>query len=323
VLLAIQQCGFSPFATRINRLWQSLSARHLWCGLSAPGPTEAAATAAAHVPDECFEVISHHLPPAQPVWSKGGCQMKPHWVVMNVIWFVLATGCYEEVPKEMGCSGTTAQRWLRAWEELGSWDRLHADLLGLLKRAGKLDPDTAIDGVMVRAFGGGEATGRSPVDRSKKGSKHTSTVDRNGAPLAVRTAGANASDHTQIFPLVLHFPRVKGTPGRPKELPDEPDPDRGYDRDATRWILAWLGVETHVARRNTGHRSGLGKVRWVEERAISWIKGLRRLRIRYDRLRVTQEAWNTLAACVIGFRILHEEVALAGEVLSELVKQIP
>jgi transposase len=270
--------------------------------------------ASARMPDAFYDLVSHHLPPEQPVGPKGGCPMKPHRVVMNVIWFVLTTGCrYEDVPREMGCSGRTAQRRLRAWEELGIWDRLHADLLGLLKRAGKLDADAVIvDGVLVRAFGGGEATGRSPVDRGKKGTKHTIMVDRNGVSLAVRTAGANASDHTQIIPIVLDFPRVGGKPGRPKELPDELYADRGYDSDATRWILAWLGIEPHIARRNTGHGSGLGKVRWVVERTISWIKGLRRLRVRYDRLKVTQEAWNTLAACVICFRILHEDVALAA-----------
>lgn len=40
-------------------------------------------------------------------------------------------------------------------------------------------------------------------------------------PLAIRTAGANASDHRHILPLVLDFPKVGGVPGRPKELPDD------------------------------------------------------------------------------------------------------
>jgi hypothetical protein len=34
--------------------------------------------------------------------------------------------------------------------------------------------------------------------------------------------------------------------------------------------------------------------------------------LRYDRLAVTQEAWNTLAATVICFRLLHDDVALAA-----------
>src|SRR5262249_49160641 len=142
-----------------------------------------------------------------------------------------------------------------------------------------------------RAFGGGEQTGPSPVDRGKKGSKHTLLVDRHGVPLAIRTAGANASDHTQIIPIVLDFPPVGGQVGRPKQLPDGLLADRGYDREATRWILAWLGIDPQIAKRRTAHGSGLGKVRWVMERTISWLKGLRRMRIRYDRRRVMQEAW--------------------------------
>jgi hypothetical protein len=72
---------------------------------------------------------------------------------------VLTTGArWEDIPPELGCSGRTAHRRLQAWEEVGVWDRLHADLLRLLRRVDKLDPVTAIiDIVTVRAFGG-EAT---------------------------------------------------------------------------------------------------------------------------------------------------------------------
>jgi transposase len=269
---------------------------------------------AARMPDEFFDLVSHHLPPEQPVGPKGGRPPVGHRAVLNVLWFVLVTGSrWEDVPKEMGCSGRTAQRRLRAWEELGVWDRLHADLLGLLKRAGKLDEGVVVvDAVILRAFGGGEQTGPSPVDRGKAGTKHTLLVDRRGVPLAIRTAAANASDHKQIIPVVLDFPKVKGKPGRPKEMPDELYADRGYDGDATRWLLRWLGVEPFIARRGAPHGSGLGKVRWVVERTISWLKGLRRMRVRYDRLAVVQEAWNTLAASVICFRLLHDDVTLAA-----------
>jgi transposase len=83
-------------------------------------------------------------------------------------------------------------------------------------------------------------------------------------------------------------------------------------RDLTQWILAWLGIEPHIARRKAEHGSGLGKVRWVVERTISWLKGLRRLRVRYDRLAVVEDAWTTLAASVICFRLLHDDVPLAA-----------
>src|SRR5262249_7465423 len=116
--------------------------------------------------------------------------------------------------------------------------------------------------------------GPSPVDRRKKGTKHTLLVDRHGVPLAIRTAPANASDHTQIIPLVLDFPKVAGKPGRPKEMPDEVYADRGYDSAATRWLLAWLGIEPVIGKRGEAHGSGLGKVRWVvigDRRPPTWL----------------------------------------------------
>src|SRR6476659_876880 len=147
-----------------------------------PSPTEVAAVANACMPDEFYDLVAHHLPPEQPVGPRGGRPRITHRVVMRVIWFVLASGTrWEDVPQELGCSGRTAHRRLRAWEEPGIWDRLKADLLRLLKKAGKLDLDTVIiDGVTVRAFGGGEATGPSPVDRGRPGTKHTLTVNRLG-----------------------------------------------------------------------------------------------------------------------------------------------
>lgn len=132
-------------------------------------------------------------------------------------------------------------------------------------------------------------------------------VDGNGVPLVIRTAGANTSDHRQILPVVLDYPRIGGKPGRPKELPDELFADRGYDSEGTRALLRWLGIEPHIARRGESHGSGLGKVRWVVERTISWTKGLRRMRVRYDRLAETRQAWMSLAASVICYRMLQEE----------------
>jgi transposase len=262
------------------------------------------------MPDAFYDLVAHHLPPEQPAGPHGGRPRIGHRIVMRVIWFVLATGNrWADVPLELGCSGRTAHRRLRAWEEAGVWDRLHADLLRLLRQADKLDPSlVVVDGVMVRAFGGGETTGPSPVDRRKLGTKHTLLVDRHGVPLAIRTAGANASDHRQIIPLVLDFPRVGGKSGRPKELPDALYADRGYDSDATRALLRWLGIEPHIAKRETPHGSGLGRVRWVVERTISWLKGLRRMRVRYDRLGVIQGAWTSLAASVICFNILIHDI---------------
>src|SRR4051812_36493490 len=126
--------------------------------------------ATAQMPDDFYDLVSHHLPPEQPVGPRGGRPRVAHRIVVKIIWFVLPPGSrWGDVPAEMGCSGRTAHRRLQAWEELGIWDRLHADLLRLLRQADKLDLDMVIvDAVLIRAFGGGEQTGPSPVDRRKK-----------------------------------------------------------------------------------------------------------------------------------------------------------
>src|SRR4051812_37307042 len=107
----------------------------------------------ARMPESFFDLVEHHLPPERSVGPEGGRPPIGHREIVKVLWFVLATGCrWEDVPPDMGCSGRTAHRSLRLWEEMGCWDHLHADLLGMLNKAGKLDPDLVIiDAVILRA----------------------------------------------------------------------------------------------------------------------------------------------------------------------------
>src|SRR5690242_9111762 len=116
------------------------------------------------MPDAFFEIAAHHLPPEQEVGPAGGRPVIGHRVVMNVLWFALATGCRgEDVPPALGCSGMSAPRSRRRWEEMGVWNRLHVDLLRMLRQADQLDPELVIvDAAILRAFGGGDSTGPSP-----------------------------------------------------------------------------------------------------------------------------------------------------------------
>jgi transposase len=260
------------------------------------------------MPEKFYELALPLLPPQKNPGPQGGRPPVEHHTVLKVIWFVLVTGCrWKDVPGEMGCCGETARTRLQAWERDGLWDQLHHRLLTMLRRENELHLATAIiDSTQVRAFGGGDATGPSPVDRRKKGTKYTLLVDRDGVPLVIHVAAANRSDQLEILPTVVSFPAVGGKPGRPRTHPDRLYADAGYDCEATRSILRWLGIEPHIRKRNSQHGSHLGRVRWVVERTISWIKGLRRMRVRYDRSGTTIDAWTTLAAAVVCLQILTE-----------------
>jgi hypothetical protein len=107
-------------------------------------------------------------------------------------------------------------------------------------------------------------------------------VGRHGTTLAIRTAGANASDDTQIIPRMLDFLAVGGRPRRRKEMLDELHAHNRYDSAALRWLMTWLGTMPHNALRLAGLGSGLGKVRWVVEQTISSLRGLVQMRLRSD-----------------------------------------
>ena len=54
----------------------------------------------------------------------------------------------------------------------------------------------------------GSATGPSPVDRARNGSKHHLLVDASGIPLAFSVTGGNRNDVTQLIPLLEAVPAV-------------------------------------------------------------------------------------------------------------------
>ncbi|WP_428986300.1 transposase [Streptomyces camelliae] len=65
----------------------------------------------------------------------------------------------------------------------------------------------------------GAATGPSPVDRRKAGSKHHLICDGKCTPLHVITTAANVNDITQTLAFVDGIPPVAGRPGRRRRRP--------------------------------------------------------------------------------------------------------
>jgi transposase len=151
---------------------------------------------------------------------------------------------------------------------------------------------------------GGSATGPSPVDRGRNGSKHHLLVDATGIPLAWSVSGGNRNDVTQLIPLVDRVPPVRGKVGRPRRRPDCLTADRGYDHDKYRRLLWQRGVKPEIARRQTEHGSGLGRYRWVVERTFAHLHHFKRLLVRYDRRHEIHEAFLAIACCLVCFRRL-------------------
>jgi len=258
------------------------------------------------VSDELWDRIEPLLPKQHSPGPKGGRPPVDDRAAFTGILFVLKSGIpWEMLPQEMHCgSGMTCWRRLRDWQAAGVWDRLLEVLLAELQGADKIDwSRSAADSSSIRAVGGGAATGPNPTDRARPGTKHHVLVDGRGIPLSVRITGANVPDLQQLLPLVVNVPAVRGKVGHPKSRPRRLYADRAYDSQPARDILRWLGIEPWLARRGTEHGSGLGKIRWVVERTISWLHRQRRLRVRYERRADIHSGLLTLAASLICFHV--------------------
>jgi transposase len=131
-------------------------------------------------------------------------------------------------------------------------------------------------------------------------------TDAGGAPLVVQTVAANQADVTTLLPLVVEMPAVAGKPGRPKRKPARLIADKGFDCQPLRDILRWLGIEPLLPKRGEAER-GLGIFRWVVERTISWLHQFRRLRIRWDRRPEIHQAFLSLAAATICYRLWNNQ----------------
>ena len=147
----------------------------------------------------------------------------------------------------------------------------------------------------------GAKTGPSPVDRGRADSKHHLLVDGGGVPLAWTLTGGNRNDVTQLLELLDRVPPVRGRLGRPRRRPRTLIADRGYDHDKYRRLLRQRGIKPLIARRQTGHGSGLGRERWLVERTISHLHNKRRLLVRTDRSSATHAALFALAACMLSY----------------------
>lgn len=120
----------------------------------------------------------------------------------------------------------------------------------------------------------------------------------------VRTTAANVADGTMLIELIDAIPPIAGKIGAPRRLPEAVIADKAYHSQARELLLLQRGITPMLPRRGRPHPPGLGRLRWVVERTISWLHQHRRLRVRYERRADIHQAFLTLACIRICFRML-------------------
>jgi transposase len=230
-----------------------------------------------------------------------GChrQRIPDRVVFEHVIAALVHGSGYERIASAGCSDGTIRRRLKEWAAAGLSEQVHALALRAYDRMIGLElDDLAVDGCVTKAPRGGEAAGRSPVDRGKQGLKRSLVTDAAGIPLHVVAAGANRHDAPLLAPTLAGLEKLDG-------LPDDVTVhlDRGYDGGPTRALLDALGFDGAIARKGVPAPVQAGS-RWVVERTHQWMNGYGKLRRCTEKLRPVVDFYLFLAAALVVLRQL-------------------
>jgi len=239
------------------------------------------------VDDALWARVQPHIPPQLPS-LRGGRARVDDRACFGAIVYVLRTGMqWNALPKEAGCSSSTAHRRFQEWVAGGLFEELWKAGLTEYDELQGIDWEwQSVDGTMTKAPFGGAATGPNPTDRGKSGTKRSMRTDGGGIPLSIVVAGANRHDK-KLLEVTLDSAMVP----RPKPSEDARQHlclDRGYDYEDSREEAANRGYEVHIPLPRSQERSqpyaeGSKPRRWVVERTHSWLNRSRRLLVRWEK----------------------------------------
>ena len=197
-----------------------------------------------------------------------GCHRRriPDRVVFEKLLQILVFGCAYWRISDEGCSATTLRRRRDEWIEAGAMDALQEIVKETYDRTIGLElSEIAVDCCITKAPCGGQRSGRSPVDRGKRGIKRSVAVDADGIPLGVVAAPANRHDSPLLLETLDAVEEILGSLPQSARI----HLDRGYDSDLTRERLAERDLIGVISEK--GKPSPLWATnRWVVERTNSW-----------------------------------------------------
>jgi len=220
-------------------------------------------------------------------------------VVFDKLVQVLVFGCGYRKIADATCSATTVRDRRDQWIALGVFATLEVLVLGAYDRMVGLElADLAVDGCITKAPCGGDAAGRSPVDRGKQGRKRSTVVEARGIPLGAVAAGANTHDSPLLAPTLATLARLGPLPTQPTV-----HLDAGYDSHKTRTLLTERGMSGQIATK--GKPAPIqATTRWPVERTNAWGNQFKKLLWNTERGDLVIDAFLAFAHAIITLRRL-------------------
>lgn len=218
--------------------------------------------------------------------------------VLNGILFIIDSGAqWRRLPSEYGPKNTVHGQFVR-WAKSGVFQKLFEYLRELYFCSNEDFGWFAIDAIHVKApialF-----SGKSPVDREKRGVKRTIIVEWNGAPVALNIGAGNVHDSK--------FFKDAFTQLQSKKYPQIIAADSAYDCKYFSQLCARANFAL-IASTNPRRSKNIHKIypsnRWKVERTHGWFSWKRGLKTCWCKLQKTYSAFVAFYASIILFKKL-------------------
>lgn len=259
------------------------------------------------VPDALWAIIAPSLGPEKAPGTVGRPAVPYRRIVDGILYVLRTGGQWQAIPRHLYAPGSTVHGRFRQWVKADLFQQWWITLLQNYDETIGIDWKwQSLDTAITKAPLGGEATGPSPVDRGKCGTKRSLLTDRRGAPLALVVTAAQRHDKKvalQTLDAVV-VPRPPRRVYRVQHL----CLDKGYDYDDTIADMHARDYIVHRKRRGQPARPRPAQKkyparRWVVERTQAWQNKFRRLLVRWERKQTHFEAMLHLASVLILFRL--------------------
>lgn len=221
---------------------------------------------------------------------------------LNAIFYLLKTGIqWNALPKCFG-SSSAIHRLFKKLVEKNFFAKFWQEELKLYDTNIGLELETqAADCIHIKSPLGQEATGKSPVDRRKLGTKRSIAVEGSGIIIGCVIGAGNSYDPSLLPETLASIPKSIEQPYY-KEM----NLDAIYDEQNTQTLLFnkyYVPKIAHNPRnsKNKGKTNPLGYKRWFVERSHSWLNRFRRLYIRYEKSACNYLALTLFAVGIITF----------------------
>lgn len=254
------------------------------------------------------------LPPVKP--PRGRTNLDHRLILEGILWIQRTGAPWRDLPARYGKWSTVYTRFSR-WTRAGLWDKLLLELQNQAYAQDSIDWSLHhVDSTSVRVHvdGAGARRGqlcaqhsaqRQCLGRSRGGltTKVHLRVEGRGRVMKMHLSQGQRHDSLYLKTLVEQKPLRSGRPGRPRHKPKKVVGDKAYSSADNRRHLRQRAIGVVIQRKSNERRRGWFdkedyRKRNVVERSIGHLKRWRRLATRYDKLKVTFQAFWTLAAVI-------------------------